>query len=237
MNKLVVDNSIQLSDMVIDTDTDMEVNLVDTEKDITIHIGDGVCVKSFINNRNTKNKVRYLIGENANVVINKLSVDCSDDLELILNGYNANLKYNTSVINYGDNSCKQIVRHSAKNVTSKIVNHAINVDNNSFKFIVDGIIERNASKVDFKQDNKITNLKDGKSNILPNLIVDNDDVLASHSAYVGTFDPEIKFYMMSRGLTEKECDDLLIKAFLLNDMDLSSKERDIYCSIIESINK
>ena len=63
MNKLVVDNSIQLSDMVIDTDTDMEVNLVDTEKDITIHIGDGVCVKSFINNRNTKNKVRYLLGK------------------------------------------------------------------------------------------------------------------------------------------------------------------------------
>lgn len=237
MNKIVVDNSIELSDMVIDTDSDMEVNLVDTEKDITIHIGDGVCVKSFINNRNTKNKVRYLLGNNSMVVINKLSVDCSDDIELLLNGCNLEIKYNTSVINYSDNTFKLVVKHSGNNINSKIVNHAINVDNNEFKFVVDGIIEKDAEKTEFKQDNKITNLKEGKSNILPNLIVDNDDVLASHSAYIGTFDEKTKFYMMSRGLTEKECDDLLIKAFLLNDMDLSIKERDIYCSIIESINK
>ncbi len=237
MNKLVVDNSIELSDIVIDTDTDMLVNLFDTEKNITIHVEDGVCVKSFINNRNTKNKVRYLLGENSSVVINKLSFDCSDDIELLLNGCNSEIKYNTSVINYGDNIFKLVVKHSTNNIKSKITNHAINVDNNEFKFIVDGIIEKNALKAEFKQDNKITNLKDGKSNILPNLIVDNDDVLASHSAYIGTFDSDTKFYMMSRGLTEEECDDLLIKAFLLNDMDLSSKERDIYCSIIESINK
>ena len=67
--------------------------------------------------------------------------------------------------------------------------------------------------------------------------VDNDDIEASHSAYIGTFDPEVLFYMMSRGLTKKECDDLLIKAFLLHNMELDDKERDIYCSIIEKINK
>ena len=43
--------------------------------------------------------------------------------------------------------------------------------------------------------------------------------------------------MMSRGLTSKEADDLLIKAFLLNDMKLEEKERDIFSTIIESINK
>ena len=72
---------------------------------------------------------------------------------------------------------------------------------------------------------------------MPNLLVDSDDVEASHAAYIGTFDEDEKFYMMSRGLTLEECDDLLIKAFLLNDMNLLEKERDIYCSIIEKINK
>jgi hypothetical protein len=106
-----------------------------------------------------------------------------------------------------------------------------------FKFIVDGVIHRDAERVDFRQDNKIINLRDGKSSILPNLIVDNNDIEASHSAYIGTFDEDKKFYMMSRGLTSEESDDLLIKAFLLNDMVLDEKERNIYCSIIESINK
>mgnify|MGYP003304237271 CR=1 FL=1 len=112
-----------------------------------------------------------------------------------------------------------------------------NIEDKEFKFIVDGIINRESERVDFKQDNKIINLRDGKSSILPNLIVDNNDIEASHSAYIGTFDEDKKFYMMSRGLSEKECDDLLIKAFLLSDMKLSEKERDIYCSIIENINK
>ena len=237
MNKLIIDNNIETNDIVIDTDTDMIVDLIDTNVDIDIHIVDNVCLKSFIKTKNTHNKISYHIGENCDVVINKLAIDCSDTIDVSMNNINSSLKYNTSVINYKDNDYRQIIKHASGNTNSVIVNHCINVEDSEFKFIVDGVIERNSSKVNFKQDNKIINLKNGKSNILPNLIVDNDDIEASHSAYIGTFDPEVLFYMMSRGLTKKECDDLLIKAFLLHNMELDDKERDIYCSIIEKINK
>ena len=237
MNKLIIDNNIDANDIVIDTDTDMVIDLVDTDKDINIHVAKGVCLKGFIKTNNTRNKIDYIIDEDCDVLINKLAIDCSDSITIVMNDINSKIRYNTSVINYKDNSYNQIVKHSSSNTDSKIVNHCINVLDSEFKFIVDGVIERDASKVRFKQDNKIINLNNGKSNILPNLIVDNDDIEASHSAYIGTFDEEVKFYMMSRGITEKECDDLLIKAFLLSDMELSIKERDIYCSIIEKINK
>ena len=237
MNKLIIDNNIDINDIVIDTDTDMVVDLSDTDLDIDIHVVDNVCLKCFIKTNNTHNKISYHIDENCDVVINKLAIDCGDTIAVTMNNINSSLKYNTSVINYKDNDYRQVIKHSSNNTNSLIVNHCINVLDSEFKFIVDGIIERNASKVNFKQDNKIINLNNGKSNILPNLIVDNDDIEASHSAYIGTFDPEVLFYMMSRGLTKKECDDLLIKAFLLNNMELEEKERDIYCSIIEKINK
>lgn len=237
MNKIIVDNNIESNDIVVDSDTEMIVDLSDTEKLITIHIFPNANLKSFIRTNNTKNNISYIIDENAKVYINKLSVDCSDNINIVMNKDNSNIKYNTSVINYKDNEYKQSISHKGDNITSKIVNHCINVADNKFKFIVDGIIDRESENIKFKQDNKIINLNDGKSEILPNLIVDNDDIEASHSAYIGTFNEEDKFYMMSRGLTEKECDDLLIKAFLLNDMELSEKEKDIYCSIIESINK
>jgi hypothetical protein len=237
MNKLIIDNEFDIVDVIVDQDTDMEVNLDNVEKNLVFHITNGVNFKGFINTTNTKNKISYLVDENAQVVINKLAQDTSDEIEINLNGINSRVKYNTSVINYDNNSYKQVVRHNSPNTEIKINNHAINVEDNEFKFIVDGIIERNSSKADFKQDNRIINLKDGKSNILPNLIVDNDDIEASHSAYIGTFDEEAKFYMMSRGITEKECDDLLIKAFLLNNMDLDEKERSIYVGKIEQINK
>ncbi len=237
MNKLIIDNNIDTNDIVIDTDTDMVVDLTDTEKDIDIHIVKGVNVKGFIKTNNTKNKISYHIDEDCNVILNKLSIDCSDVVDFDMNSVNSFLKYSSSLINYKDNKYSVSVKHKSKETESIITNHCINVDDNEFKCIVDGIIEKEAFKVRFKQDNKIINLKNGKSQVLPNLIVDNDDIEASHSVYIGTFDEDIKFYMMSRGLTEKECDDLLIRAFLLNNMDLTEKERDIYCSIIEKINK
>ena len=69
------------------------------------------------------------------------------------------------------------------------------------------------------------------------MIVDTNEVEASHSAYIGTFNEDDIFYMMSRGLTKNECEDLLIKAFLISNMDLTEDERNIYCGIIETINK
>ena len=237
MNKLVVDNSTVDSDIFIDKDTDLTVDLEDTEKELNIHVINGTLLRSFIKTKNTKNKVTYYIDDNTEVVINKLAVDTSDNITINIRDVNSKVKYNTSIINYKNNSYTQTINHLKSDTKSKIVNHCINVEDKEFKFIVDGVIVKNAERVDFKQDNKIINLKDGKSNILPNLIVDSDDIEASHSAYIGTFDENVKFYMMSRGLTSQESDDLLIKAFLLNDMDLEEKERDIYSSIIESINK
>ena len=237
MNKLIVDNSIDYNDIFIDKDTDLTVDLEDTEKELNIHVISGTLLRMFIKTKNTKNKVTYNIDDNANVVINKLAIDSSDDVTVNLKDVNSKIKYFSSIINYKDNSYTEKINHISSDTKSKIVNHCINVEDKEFKFIVDGIINKNSERVDFKQDNKIINLKDGKSSILPNLIVDNNDIEASHSAYIGTFDENKKFYMMSRGLSEKECDDLLIKAFLLNNMEIDEKERDIYSSIIESINK
>lgn len=237
MNKLVIDNNIETTDIFVDTDTDMIVDLNDSNKELNIHIAKGMCVKGFIKTKNTSNKITYVIDEDCDVKINKLSIDCSDDITIEMNDVNSKVKYTTSVINYLDNTYTQKVLHNSSKTKSIITNHCINVDNNEFKFIVDGVVKRESEDINFKQDNRIINLKDGKSNILPNLIVDNCEVEASHSAYIGTFNEDDIFYMMSRGLTKEECDDLLIKAFLIGNMDLTEKEHDIYCGIIETINK
>lgn len=237
MNKIIVDNSVNHNDIFIDKDSDLIVNLDGIERELNIHLVKGICVRGFIIVKNTKNRVTYNIEDDCDVVINKLAIDSSDDVVINFNDINSKVKYYTSIINYKDNVYKETINHLKSDTLSKIVNHCINVFDKSFKFDVNGVVAKDSNRVNFRQDNKIINLNNGKSEILPNLIVDNDDIEASHSAYIGTFDEDTKFYMMSRGLTENECDDLLIKSFLLNDMDLSDKERDIYCDIIEKINK
>ncbi len=237
MNKLIIDNNIHNNNIFITNDTEMTVDLSNTEKDISIHIVSGSCLRGFIKTNNTKNKIKYIIDDNCEVTINKLAIESSDEIEITLNDKNSMVKYTTSIINYEDNIYKQTINHKNDDTISIIKNNCINILDNEFKFVIDGIIEKDAERVDLKQDNKIINLRNGKSNILPNLIVDNNDINASHSAYIGTFDEDTKFYMMSRGLTNNEIDDLLIKSFLLSGMELQEKERDIFSSIIETINK
>lgn len=236
MNKLLIDNNIKEEQIVVDTDMDITMNFSDISKGLIIQVMNGVCLRIFDTSNNTNNNITYNIGEYCNVIINKLSTNCSDTVTINLNEEHSIIKFYSSIINYDSNIYNQNINHNNKNAESKIVNHCINVLDNEFKFIVNGTIKNSGQNTIFKQDNKIINIKNGKSFILPNLIVDNNDIEASHSAYIGNFDEDIIFYLMTRGLSKKDSNNLLIKAFLLNNMELEDKEKDIFNGIIENIN-
>ena len=51
----------------------------------------------------------------------------------------------------------------------------------------------------------------------PELSIENNDVKASHSASVGMVDEESVLYLMSRGLTKTEAENLLVEGFLRGD--------------------
>ena len=235
MNKIVIDNNKKVEKITIDGDTKVIVECKDIEKEIIFNVKENSNMNVFDISKNTKNKIIYNVEENCNIIINKISENCSDNIEVNINEENSNINFYSSIINYEKNSYKQTINHNNKNSKSKIVNHCINASNNEFKFIVDGTIKRISENTIFNQDNKIINLKEGKSYILPNLIVDNDEIDASHSAYIGKFDDKVIFYLMTRGLSEKESNNLLIKSFLLNNMDLEENELEIFNRIIENI--
>ena len=48
----------------------------------------------------------------------------------------------------------------------------------------------------------------------PILLIDEDDVEAGHAASVGRVDPEQLYYLMSRGISQKEAERLVIHGFL-----------------------
>lgn len=235
MNKLLLDNDTFIEDLVVDRDMDITFNFENISKNITISVMRGVCLKIFDTSIGTSNNITYNIEESCSVIINKLSKNSSDYIVVNLNGENSKINLNSSIINYENNTYKEDINHNVKNCESKIINHCINVENNEFKFIVDGIIKKDAESTSFRQDNKIINLKDGTGSILPNLIVDNSDIDASHSAYIGSFDENAIFYLMSRGLNKNDCHKLLITAFLINSMNLNDKEQEVFNAIIEKI--
>ena len=83
------------------------------------------------------------------------------------------------------------------------------------------------------QDSKIITIDKNTATIKPNLLVDTDDVEASHSAYIGEFKKEDLFYLETRGLDRKTSEKLLAKSFLIGQMDISFREKDMILEILK----
>lgn len=167
----------------------------------------------------TNQNVIYNVSENSKLVVYQYGINIDNNIIINLNGENASVEYHYSTINYDDHKYKIDVNHNNSKTISNIYNHGINVFDNKLDFDITGNVLNKSGKCECNQKNQILNISDGKSTILPKLLIDNYDVISSHSAYIGKFKDEILFYLMSRGISEKVSYDLLIKSFLVNGCD------------------
>ena len=94
-----------------------------------------------------------------------------------------------------------------------------------FKAVLDGeshgvfqgkiVVEPHAQKTDAKMMTRALLLSDeAEADNKPELEIFADDVVCGHGATAGALDPGLKFYLMSRGISEKESEALLIQAFI-----------------------
>lgn len=167
----------------------------------------------------TNQDVIYNVSENSKLVVYQYGINIDNNIIINLNGENASVEYHYSTINYDDHKYKIEVNHNNSKTISNLYNHGINVLDNKLDFDVTGNVLNKSDKCECNQKNQILNISDGKSTILPKLLIDNYDVISSHSAYIGKFKDEILFYLMSRGISEKVSYDLLINSFLVNGCD------------------
>lgn len=219
MNKLLLSGEDDLNNLVVDQDTQMILNLSDCNKDINIIVENNICLNVLEFSSNTNNKITFILKENSSLLCNRAIKNSNDVVITRLDGINSSVNINNSIICTSTSVSTFELRHNSRNTTSNLSNHGINFSNNDMCFKVDAYILRDSMDCITKQENKIINANCGKSYILPNLIVDNDEVEASHSAFIGDFDKESLFYMKSRGLSDEESRSLLRESFLLGNLD------------------
>ncbi len=102
------------------------------------------------------------------------------------------------------------------------------VPNTSATISVRGILKNNATsisrgllKIDKEGQNTVTFLDDraimlGESSladVIPSLIIDNNNVQAKHAASVGQVDEEQIFYLISRGMSREDAEMLIVQGF------------------------
>lgn len=111
------------------------------------------------------------------------------------------------------------VHHMANDTKSNVIAKAVNIDEGELHFHIEGIVPKNMTNCEVNQDTKIYTFNQKHCTINPILLIDNNDVIANHAAFIGRFDDEVLFYLMSRGISKQECIHLLVKGFLNIDND------------------
>ncbi len=199
-------------DLILEIDDDTELN-IDVQENIKANI------LFLIKSSSVKIQVNLL--DNSDVTINQLGINSSIDYNVYLNN-NSSLLCIDSILSKVDSINHIKITHQGNFSETRFYTNGINLENKKLYFLLDGIIEQDKNGIFLEENSKIMNLSDGDSKILPNLIVHTKEVIANHSAFIGTFSKDDINYLMSRGIDLDNCKKMLIKSILLSKMELDT---------------
>lgn len=205
-------------DITEETKLDIEINVLENTNCSLIEFREG--------NKKSKIKYQYNIAGNSKLNLYKFyDVDnIKEFVRIDLNDKNATINYNFKTISKKLEKYDLTIYHNHSNTNSNIINNGVNINEGLLTFNVSSFISKGMVKCKAIQNSRIINLTENKCQICPNLYIDEYDVEASHSAHIGTFKYDEIFYLMSRGINEEEALYLLIKGFILNNMDYLSEK-------------
>lgn len=142
------------------------------------------------------------------------------DLEVVLEKEGSSANIYGIVIGQGNDSYRlsTISSHNAMNTNSRVHIKGVFMDSSSLDFFGMINIDKIAQLSDayLKNDNLMIG-DNCKVNSSPQLEIKADDVKASHGVTISNIDSEHMYYLMSRGISNKQALDLLVSGFI-NDV-------------------
>lgn len=195
------------------------------EKDIKLDISINVAANTNFNLKEIKEsldskiQVKYYIYENSKVEVEKFyDTNFIKELNIAyLNGVGASINAYTKGIIKDNSKLDILVYHNYPKTNSNIENKFVTIKEGTIKLNVTTMIYNKIKKCIANQNNHIVNQNKLSSTITPNLLIEENDVEASHSANISEFDPEILYYMNTRGIKKEDALKMLIEGFLKVD--------------------
>lgn len=104
----------------------------------------------------------------------------------------------------------------APHTSGNIENYAVVLKHGNLVIDAIGKIVKGAKQSESHQSSHALSFEAGqKAKILPELLIDENDVQASHALSMGTVDEDQLYYLMSRGLSVEQCTSLISTGYLL----------------------
>jgi Fe-S cluster assembly protein SufD len=162
-------------------------------------------------------------------------------LEARLQEPGANLDSYALLVGHQDRhvDCVNIVTHAAPNTSSRQTARAIASDVSRVIFNSKVIVAAGAMNADSKQSCRGLLLSpNAEIDTRPQLEIHADEVKCAHGATTGRLDPDMLFYLLSRGLDRETAQSLLVYAFLadvLTGMSVNSARAAIENTLISQL--
>jgi Fe-S cluster assembly protein SufD len=162
-------------------------------------------------------------------------------LEAHLSEPEASMDSYSLLVGHGDRhlDCVNIVTHAAPNTRSRQTARAIASNVSRVIFNTKVIVKAGAVHADSQQSCRGLLLSpDAEIDTRPQLEIHADEVKCAHGATTGRLDPDMLFYLLSRGLDRETAQSLLVYAFLadvLTGMSVSSARSAIENALISQL--
>ena len=191
------------------------------------------------NNEIINKNIESLKGVSLNEILIDLDINSSNvSMNIDLNGENIDCYNRVAAIAAGIVKKYDIrVNHNTPSSKSKLDNHGVATLNGELYFKATGSIVKNGYKSSMLQNNKIILFdKESKGDIEPLLLIDNNDVNASHAAAVGKVDDNQIFYLCSRGISESNAKKMIALGYLTPVLEYI-KDEDVKKEVEQEIAK
>ncbi|MEF9961112.1 MAG: SufD family Fe-S cluster assembly protein [Erysipelotrichaceae bacterium] len=157
----------------------------------------------------------------ANAYLNLGHVDLQDHVlnlkeQIDLDGEYAQVRLTSSCMAKSHHHFDVLMAHHGV-YTSGIMNHyAVVYEQGNYRMVADGHIDKGAVGAKSHQSTRVLTMSDKqKSEVIPILTIDENDVEASHAMSLGQIDEMQAYYLQSRGLTRMQAIGLLTVGYFM----------------------
>ncbi len=243
------------SEFIIDTERDIELSFRSNGKsDVFIRINKAgkIVIRGFIDNEDcvsllfwNSSDSNLTIDESYNIMTNSqinISYGECNDFNITRNTYVALLNEgakacisSASLVN-AKKSYKMNIVNFNRDTYGEIKNYAVVLGNGELFIDAIGKIVKGAIYAKSHQTSRALCFKDTKAaRLIPELLIDENNVQASHAMSVGRIDEAQLYYMQARGLSIEQCVTLISKGYLIPIVESISDEK-LKEVLIEELN-
>lgn len=204
----------------LDIEIDSEIdNILKLQMEVEPHINCQINI--IIQGKNSELTANYIVKKDSQLAIMKLvDVDTIQHKEVChLQESGAKIEYILKTACTNKETYDLEVYHHAPNTISNVINHGINLKKGILEFNVSSYIQEGIKGCETNQNSRIINFTNQACIIRPNLFIEEYDVIANHSAHIGSLKEDDIFYLQRLGIPYETACKLLLQGFMKSFVD------------------